>query len=382
MNTLRREKIACSYFFAAPSLAYGLFTSRLPAIKGLANLDNADLGSILLFLGLSTFTGLLASNWLISRCGAKKVTGISALILCAGIVFSSLSMNFWQISLGCLITGLAVGFCDVGVNTLGIELELRYKSLHMSFLHGITSIGGVLGAISGAFFAWLGMSPFFNSLLILGIFILFWYMAFKNLVDWKEEVQIATLAWREIPVFVLILGLMSLFAHVAEGSAAEWGSVFLRTIKKAPESEAALAFAFFTGGMVIIRLYGDKLRGRMRDYRLCLYGSLMGTAAMILVLLAKWPWVCLAGYFLMGLGLGPLVPILFSRAGNVPGLTASRASAIISTFSYSGLLLFPPLLGYLAQKLGLVHALWFVVCCCYILIFGSFLIKRRDGGKK
>lgn len=379
MKQLLSEKLACSYFFAAPSLAYGLFTSRLPAIKEIANIDNAAVGSILLALGLSTLAGLLLSERAISRYGAKNVTAPGAGFLCLGIILASLSINFWQILICCVFTGIAVGYCDVGMNALGIELEKRHKTLSLSFLHGVSSIGGVAGALSGAFFAWLDIGPFYNSLLVLGIFTLAWPLAFRHTVNSLPSVgERRALAWTAIPAFVFILGILTFLTHVAEGAAAEWGSILLHSVKKAPEDEAALAFACFTGGMVVCRLGGDKLRLIFGDFPICFWGALTGAFGMALALLANWPLICLLGFLLMGLGLALIVPILFSRAGQVPGLGAGRASAIISTFSYTGMLLFPPLLGYIAQLKGLSGTLWIVVAFCLFVAGGSFVMRGTD----
>ncbi len=377
MTNLKSEKISCAYFFAVPTLGYGLFTSRLPAIKELASLDNADLGTILLCLGLSTLAGLILSSKIINRFGVRNVTSISAAGIMIGIIILCLSFSFWQIALCCVFTGFAVGLCDVGVNALGIELELRYNKLFLSFFHGISSIGGVIGALSGALFSRLGIGPFYNGLIVLGLFSFFWLIAFNHLPpNQSQEGEVTDLSWKTIPRALIILGLLSLIAHIAEGAIAEWGSVFLRTILSASQSEAALAFAFFTGGMVICRLVADRFRAIINDSLIFFYGSVIGTGGMIIALMSALPWLSLAGFCIMGLGMAPLVPILFSRAGKTSCVPPCNASAIISTFSYSGLLLFPPLLGYLAQETGLVHALWSIVLCCMILVAGSFLMNK------
>lgn len=378
MKAVLSEKLACAYFFAAPALAYGLFTSRLPAIKDLAALDNAATGSILMSLGLSTLVGLLASPRVILRYGARAVTGITAGCLCFGLILACLSINFLQILCCCAFTGFAVGLCDVGANALGIELENRHKSLSLSFLHGISSVGGVVGALSGALFAWLEIGPFFNSLLVLGVFCLFWPVAYRRVVNVGHVNQNGVkLNWFKIPLFVAILGILSFLAHIAEGAAAEWGSILLHSIKHAPEDEAALAFACFTGGMVLCRLCGDKLRTIIGDLYISVGGALLGAFGMGLALLSPWTILCLFAYLLMGIGLALIVPILFSRAGRYSGLDAGRASAIISTFSYTGLLLFPPVLGYLAQGVGLTNALWVVVIACVLVACGSFIMKGQ-----
>ena len=111
-------------------------------------------------------------------------------------------------------------------------------------------------------------------------------------------------------------------------------------------------------------------------------GSLLALGGMLLVLLSDIVPLCLAGYALMGAGLSPLVPILFSRAGSCSGISAGRASAIVSILSYSGLLFFPPLLGFTAHAWGLQNALLLVPVACLILALGSLMFRNPGTTEK
>lgn len=168
-----------------------------------------------------------------------------------------------------------------------------------------------------------------------------------------------------------------MLSYAAEGSVAEWGSLLLFTVKGAGEHTAALVFAAFSITTVFCRLFGDRLRHVLSDFILLFGGSLLALAGMLLALFSPLPAVCLAGYALMGAGLSPIVPTLFSRAGSCPGISAGRASAIVSILSYSGLLFFPPMLGFVAHEKGLQSALLIIVAACVILALGSFLFREK-----
>ena len=176
-------------------------------------------------------------------------------------------------------------------------------------------------------------------------------------------------------------GVLAMLAYASEGSVAEWGSLLLFTVKGAGEHTAALVFASFSTTTVFCRLFGDRLRSMAGDFSLMLGGSLLALGGMLLVLSSDVVALCLLGYALMGAGLSPLVPILFSRAGSHPGVSAGKASAIVSILSYSGLLFFPPLLGFTAHEKGLENALMIIPVLCLILALGSFMLKK-PGGKK
>lgn len=378
-NTIMREKLACAYFFAMPALAYGILTSRLPALKNIVHANEGDIGFMLLALGCSTLVGLFTCNYLIELFNAKIITAFAGLFLAIAITIAGLASSFWELTTFCLIAGFGVGLCDVGMNAQGIFLEQRYNILCLSFLHACSSVGGVAGSLSGSLFAELSLSPFWNFIIILGAYLLIWPLAFKNMVQDKPiEKQVCKRpCWGTISIFVCLCGVLSLLCHVAEGSSAEWGSILLNTIKGASQEVAALVFAFFTGAMVICRFCSDKLRRHISDYHLAFWGSLLGACGMAIVLLSPWPFVCLLGYACMGAGLAPVVPILFSRAGAVPGISPGQASAVVSIFSYAGLLFFPPFLGMLGEAYGLSNTLWIIAGLCLAITAGSLTLKNK-----
>ncbi|MBD5607596.1 MAG: MFS transporter [Desulfovibrio sp.] len=378
MTPLYMEKLACSWFFVAPSLAYGLFTSRLPAIRQAVKADDSQIATLLLGLGLSTLCALLASDRILEKFGARKATAFAIIWLVCGITLLCLALSFWQILVCAVLTGFGVGLCDVGMNAMGLALEKRSGKYCMSFLHAVSGLGGVAGAVSGSLFAARTLSPFANAALVLGLYLCVLPFAWRRLGQSPEIMERRTGGLGSLPLFVFVCGVLGLICHIAEGSVGSWGSVFLHSVKGAPQDEAALAFAMFTGALVASRFFADWFRSVLGDFLLMLGGSLFGAAGMALVLLASNPLICLVGYAVMGFGLGPVVPILFSRAGAAKGVTTAQASALVSIFSYAGLLFFPPFLGYLAKTVGLAPSLWLIVALCLIQALGAAaFLKRR-----
>ena len=373
-----RRKLACAYFFVAPALMYGVFTSRMPALKAQIAADAEQIGYLLLALGCSTLAGLLASGFLISRFGSRLVTAIACpwfiLAMCCAA-----STSTWQaMSAFCILAGIGVGFCDVGMNALGISLEKRTNTLCLAFLHGCSGVGGVVGSLSGSAFAAFEISTFINLTVVLGLFLIAWPLAFNNVdQDYTEKAHISpTYGLRHIAAFVWFCGALSLLCHIVEGTAGEWGSLLLHSVKGATEQQAALVFAFFTGALVLARFCTDPLRLRVSDFSIVFAGSILGAVGMSVALISPWPMICLFGYAIMGAGVAPIVPILFSRAGATPGISAAQASSVVSVFSYAGLLLFPPLLGILAHHYGLTATLWLITGLCILMAICSFPLSK------
>lgn len=376
-NSILGARLASAYFFAFPGLAYGIFTGRMPALKAQMNANDAQIGILLFVFGAASFLGLLASNFSINRFGAKSLTSFSVLGFTFGLLIATIFTNIWLVCAFGAFAGFSTGLCDVAMNAQAIGIEQHYKIRTMGFFHACFSLGGVIGALTASLFAWLAFSIFINMLIIFCLYLCIWPIAYLCAFSNKSEQKRKIKDKSGVPLFVYFCGIMSFMCYVSEGSVGEWGSLLLHSVKGAPQQEAALVFAAFSTSMVICRFCSDKLRSKLSDFTIVFCGSLLGACGMTLVLLSPLSWLCLAGYSIMGIGFAPIVPILFSRAGSVPGVSPGRASSAMSTLSYTGLLFFPPFLGTLAEYIGLGSALWVIVLTSFIVTCASFALRKN-----
>ena len=86
-------------------------------------------------------------------------------------------------------------------------------------------------------------------------------------------------------------------------------------------------------------------------------GLALATVGLLAGLLLPGSVSAIAGFALLGAGLSVLVPVLFSAAGSIPGAAAGAGIARVSTLGYLGFLAGPPIIGGLAQAIGLGPAL-------------------------
>lgn len=379
LSTFTKARAACSYFFIGPGLVYGMFTSRMPALTIQTGADEAQIGLILLCFGVAGMVSLAVSAWLIDRFTSRTVLRLTAPLLCLALPLAGLAATPLQLGLACVVVGLTMGFVDVSMNTQAIQIERFFFRPCVSMMHASYSIGGVLGSMAGALFAGLEASTLLNFACVLALYLCLYPLALPHMqADEIQKKETAEKPSRRIPLFVLLCGILSTVAYSAEGSVAEWGSLLLFTVKGASEFTAALVFGAFCTTMVIGRLVGDRLRCAFGDFPLLLAGAGLAFCGMVTVLLSPWATLCLFGYALMGLGLAPIVPVFFSRAGNTPGITPGKASAIVSFMGYSGVLVFPPSLGWMAHTMGLGTALLVIPVLCAILAAGAWFFRTDE----
>jgi MFS family permease len=90
----------------------------------------------------------------------------------------------------------------------------------------------------------------------------------------------------------------------------------------------------------------------------------------------------MVSWFLLGIGLSVVIPLMFSAAGTLAtkkyaGVIApSEAVAKVSGVSYFGFVLGPPMIGFIADLIELRSTLFLIAAFSYLLIFASRFAKE------
>lgn len=377
-------RLACMFYFMAPGLAYGLVTSRMPALKNMTGATEGELGIILLCFGLSALIGLAFAPRLIAKISAKTTLLASSLACMVFVVLVSFSSSVWFFGIAMALLGICMGLCDVTMNVQGVEVERAYKKSSMNILHAGYNIGAAAAACAGSIFAATNFGVWMNFVLPVAVMAGMLWWAEPRLVTGNLEKPersessplVSVEPKKRLPFLVWVCGLLCVCCYVSEGSVGEWGSLYLHQEKAAPESIAALVFAGFSICSLLCRLVADRLRNNFGDFLVSTVGATIALAGMLTVLSSSSWSICLIGYAMMGLGQAPIVPIAFSRAGAIKGVSTARATSLVSLLAYAGLLFAPPAFGLSAEHFGLHTALCAVPVLLTITVLLAFLLGR------
>lgn len=377
-------RLACMFYFMAPGLAYGLVTSRMPALKNMTGATEGELGIILLCFGLSALIGLAFAPRLIAKISAKTTLLASSLACMVSVVLVSFSSSVWFFGIAMALLGICMGLCDVTMNVQGVEVERAYKKSSMNILHAGYNIGAAAAACAGSIFAATNFGVWVNFVLPVAVMAGMLWWAEPRLVTGNLEKPersessplVSVEPKKRLPFLVWVCGLLCVCCYVSEGSVGEWGSLYLHQEKAAPESIAALVFAGFSICSLLCRLVADRLRNNFGDFLVSTAGATLALAGMLTVLSSSSWSICLIGYAMMGLGQAPIVPIAFSRAGAIKGVSTARATSLVSLLAYVGLLFAPPAFGLSAEHFGLHTALCAVPVLLTITVLLAFLLGR------
>ncbi len=370
-------RIVVSTVFFVNGALIASWVSRIPAVSERLGLDKAQLGIGLLGMAVGALIAFPIAGWGIARFGSRPVVTIALTGLSAALLLPGLAGSLPALFLSLVVFGALNGATDVGMNAQAVEVEKMHPQPIMSSFHGMWSLGGLLGSGIGALLIGAGFSPQAHFALVGAISAITAAIASSRLLD-VPPTHMTGRVFALPPRSLVAIGVVLFCAALVEGSMADWTAVYLKTTLLTTESFATIGYAAFSLAMLAGRLTGDALKARLGAVMLGRSGGLIATVGMAFALVIGQPWASLIGFACVGWGVSSLFPMAFSAAGNAKGVNQGVALAAIATMGYTGFLVGPPLIGFIAQGTGLRLALGVVVILSLVIAFGSSTLKASE----
>ena len=352
-NKPRVYRIAVSAFFFIAGLTFATWASRIPDIKTQLQLSNARLGAVLFALPAGLMTSLLFAGWMVSRFGSRKVMISAALFYPAMLVMLGLATNVWQLAFILFLFGLGSNLVNIAMNTQAVDVESMYGRSVMASFHGLWSIAGFTGAAIGTLLVSAGTAPWLHFLIIFataGLLVLFFY---------KFTLPTDTAPAEKQPFFVkpdkfiLNLGLIAFCSMLCEGAMADWSGVYFQNIVKSPKEFITFGYVAFTAAMATGRFLGDAMVTKLGIKKVLQLSATFISTGLFVSILFPYMVTAVLGFLLVGLGVSSVVPLIYSLAGKSATMKPGLALAAVSSISFLGFLIGPPLIGFIAEAAGL-----------------------------
>ena len=350
-------RLALTAVFLVNGVMFGTLASRLPTIKGNLGLSSGRLGLALLGLAAGALLAFAAAGFLIARLGSRPVTRAAIAAEGLALVGVSLAGSLPALIGAMLALGVTNATLDVAMNAHGVAVERRRGRPILSSFHAAWSVGGLLGALIGVLMAGGGVDVRVHFALVAVVLFgaaLAWS---ARLLPAGEDTAGAPRLLVRPPRSLVLVGVAAFCCLFAEGAAADWSAVYLDDPLGTGAGLAAAGYAAFALAMTAGRIAGDRLTVRWGPVGLLLRGGLVAGGGFGLALALDRPWAAILGFTALGLGLAPVVPTLFRAGGTTPGTPSGQGIAAVSTLGYFGLLAGPPVIGFLADAVGLPAAL-------------------------
>jgi predicted MFS family arabinose efflux permease len=379
MNSTPSESVinarrAINLYFLVCGIGISSWVPMVPFAKTRLGLNEADLGVILLFLGVGAMVAMPVAGFLIRKYGSKIVNLVAAVFIAIFLPLLLFSNTVLLLGLCLTVFGAAIGTIDIAMNAQAVIVQEKYGKHIMSSFHGLFSVGGLAGSFGIGFLMDRGLNPITAAMVISGVLLLIAFSQFKHLLPHEDspESNVSSFALPKGPL--VKLGLLCFISFLAEGAMIDWSAIFLKFERSFEDSWTGLGFAAFSVAMSVMRLTGDKLIHRLGEKSVVLYGSIIAASGFLLAVAVPLGWVALIGFVLVGIGAANIVPILFSRAGSFPGMPAGAGLPPVTTLGYAGQLAGPALIGFIAHWLSLPIAFIFISGLLLVIAF-SFKSK-------
>ena len=374
-----RHRVAVSAAFLLNGMMVGGWAPAIPAFKDKHSLAESELGLMILLIGIGSLVTMPITGAMIARRGS---TGVLTIITWACTLLLPLALLAPTLPLAMaalLLFGGGLGSMDVAMNANAARVEGVHHRPIMSSCHGFWSLGALIGsAIGGTLLGFVGMPGQAAGIalaMIIGA-----ALALPKLMEDKVEsgdgVEKPKLTLpRSWPIYIIALTAFASFT--AEGSVLDWAALFLRDEREVPGWMAGYAFAAFSAMMALVRFAGDPVRARLGDFTTFTLSSVIATVGFLTA--GLWPSLTgtLIGFAIAGLGLANIVPIGFAAADRVPGIPRGIGISIATFCGYSGILVAPPLIGFVAEEVSYSVIFACIAILPFYCLLAAGMIRQR-----
>ncbi len=378
MPFMHPNRIIMTAFFLQP-IAFGSWLPQIPGVQERLSLGPAELAVALLGLPTGILLMLPFAGQLVGRIGSRNTLIFGFPVFLALVPLPVAAPDIVSLFLLLALLGIGLSTIELGLNVEADVIEKRGTVSIMNRCHGFWSLGIMTGSLVGAGFLALHTSPF----IAIGLLSLV-LMPVSVIVSRALPVHAAPVAetqprssWRLPSPGILGISLFVFGITMTEGAVADWSAVYLKDVFQTTGMATGMGYVVFAMMVSVGRFVGDAAKERFGAVllaRLCLIFALVG---MLLVVTAPVPALVYLGLASVGLGVSVGFPLAVTASADLGDRPAAENVAILSFIALLGFLIGPPMIGFVAEVLGLRSGLATLLPPLVLSILLAGLLGRR-----
>jgi MFS family permease len=349
-------KTAISLYFFFAGLIFSSWASRIPDVKDVFALNEAELGAVLFMLPLGALLALPVAGWVVQRLGSKRASVGSLLLYTVLLFLISKAHSVLSISIFLFLFGIIGNFANIAMNTQGLSVQHKLKKPILSGLHAMWSLGAFLAAAITGWTMSVGYSMEMHfgmiALAAAGVTLFF---SFSLIQDVAGELRQKVFALPNRGL--LLMGVICFCVAMSEGAMADWSSLYYRQVVHELNKVSTVGYTAFALCMALGRFFGDRLLQALGYSSVLKLNGILVLIGMGLALAINSPVAVIIGFALVGLGVSSVIPIVYMLSAKSKSMAPSAAIAAVSSIGFLGFLFGPPIIGFIAQETGLRLAL-------------------------
>ncbi len=358
-QTKSRVRLALFSYFFGVGLCFASWASRIPDIKMVLGLDDGEWGTMLLMIPIGQVIGMTFSGRLISRVGSHKVLVVAAIGYALALTAIGLIPSKPLFISSLIVFGFFGNFCNISMNSQAFLVAGAYSKPIMASFHGGWSLAGLVGGLLGLAMTLINMPVHLHFLLVSIVVILNSVMQarFMQYDAVVKSVDGETSKAKAKPeLFLVWFGIIGFVGWIAEGTMTDWNGIFLRDIIGVSERVTPLGLTVYMVTMTAGRFVMDRATAKWGRQKLLAFCSAAIACGVSLFIFVPTMVATLIGFMIVGLGTCGIIPLVYSASGEKTAMHPSRAITIVSTISFVGFLIGPPIIGYISQMSNLRYA--------------------------
>lgn len=345
------ERLATRIAFFIAGLTMSGWAPLVPLARARLGLNDAQLGTLLLCLGLGSVLAMPFSGGLAGKFGCRTIILLAGTAACLALPILAFAPTVPALAAGLLLFGAGLGCIDVVMNIQAVIVERASGKAMMSGFHGLYSVGGIAGAGGVTGLLALKTPPLVAAGIVTGLALLLLWSPAKGLLPYGGDEGAPPFALPKGRV--LLIGALCFVLFLAEGSVLDWSGVLLSASRGMEEAKAGIGYVGFAAMMTLGRLTGDAIVQRIGPRAILVFGAACAAAGFALAALVPSWMASVLGFALVGVGASNVVPVLFTAAGNQRAMPGNLAIAAVTTLGYAGILLGPAVIGFVARSSSL-----------------------------
>ncbi len=351
MDLRHKQRISLASFFFFSGFCFSSWASRIPTIKGTFEFNDAQLGTILLFMPVSSLIGLPVSGWLISRFDSRYplLAGFSAMcIALAGIGFASSSFT---LVVAICFFAFSMRIFNIAVNTQAITLQKQFEKKINGSFHGLWSTGGIAGVGFSTLLVAMNVGMGVHLLVVSLIGIAATVFSFRQLLREDRAPSGNRLQLGKPDPYIIYLGCLVFLAAVCEGGMFDWSGIYFKEVVNV--EVFTLGYLIFMIFMATSRFLSDRVIDAIGMRNTYVLSAVLVITGILTAVIFPSFWTAMVGFCLVGFGTAPVIPMTYLLAGGSKKYSPGMAISIIATYGIVGMLIGPPLIGYISHASGL-----------------------------
>lgn len=378
---LQRIRIAIFLFYFTQGICFSSWASRIPDIKNAMLLDDAAWGTLLLMIPVGQVCGMTLSGLLVSKLGSNKIFPIAIFGYIISLITIGASSSEYALIMCLIVFGFFGNFCNISVNTQGVTIENMYDKPIMASFHGGWSTAGLVGSSIGLLMSYLQIIPLYHFIIVAALLVILVSINLKYLQPdiKKEKSESDKNSKRTKPEkFLFLLGAVAFFGMAAEGAMADWSGLYLQEVVNTEKSLAPLGLTAYMLTMATGRFFADKAAMRFGNQRILQTGGILIASGLFLAVAFPTLIVTIIAFMIIGFGTCSIVPTVYSIAGKKTKIATGMALTIVSSISFMGFLVGPPIIGYISHisNLRYSYALIGVFGICIAILTSRIKILK------